>query len=67
MAVTEVFWVNGEAKRVIVFSGTLCKRYLGRYLMCCIRHASLQSSAAVQKGHVHVGEGGVKLQDHIIN
>lgn len=51
----------------MVFSGTLCKSYLGRYLMCWIYHAPLKSPAAVQKGHVHVGEGGLKLQGSLIN
>ena len=51
----------------MVFSGTLCKSCLGRCLMCCIYHASLESSAAVQKGHVHVGVGVFKRQGSLIN
>lgn len=35
--------------------------------MCSIYHASLKGSAAVQKGHFHVGEGGFELQGSLIN
>lgn len=51
----------------MVFSETLRKSYLGRYLTCSIYHSSPKSSAAVQKGHVHVGEGGFELQGSLIN
>jgi len=35
--------------------------------MCCMYNVSLKSSAAVQKSHVHVGEGGFKLQGNLID
>lgn len=51
----------------MVFSGTLCKSCLGRYLVCWIYRASLKTSAAVQRATSVWEKGVLKPQASVVN